>query len=57
MSSYSLFYLILTSLVSSVFLEELNYAMNNIFDDAVKSGEAINLHDILFKFTLDSFVK
>jgi len=29
---------------------------NDIFDVAVETGEALDFHDIMYKFTLDSFI-
>lgn len=29
---------------------------NDIFDVAVATGEALDFHDIMYKFTLDSFI-
>ncbi|KAG2186344.1 hypothetical protein INT43_002782 [Umbelopsis isabellina] len=39
-----------------VFLLELKYMRDNIFDLAVESGQAFDFHDIMYKFTLDSFI-
>jgi hypothetical protein len=35
---------------------ELQYMRNNIFDIAAETGKAIDFHDIMYKFTLDSFI-
>jgi hypothetical protein len=35
---------------------ELQYMRNDIFDVAVETGEALDFHDIMYKFTLDSFI-
>ncbi|CAO3678528.1 unnamed protein product [Umbelopsis ramanniana] len=41
---------------TAVFLMELQYMRNDIFDVAVATGEALDFHDIMYKFTLDSFI-
>ncbi|KAI7857447.1 cytochrome P450 [Circinella umbellata] len=39
-----------------VFVKEIEYASKNIFDKAASNRTAVDFHDIMFKFTLDSFV-
>jgi hypothetical protein len=39
-----------------VFVKELNIMFEDIFDKAADNHEAIDFHDVMFKFTLDSFV-
>ncbi|CAO3690445.1 unnamed protein product [Umbelopsis vinacea] len=41
---------------TDVFVDELNYMKSNILDPLVQNGKAIDFHDLMFKFTLDSFV-
>ncbi|ORZ18085.1 cytochrome P450 [Absidia repens] len=41
---------------TDVFIEEIHYMMNNIWDKAVETQTAIDFHEIMFKFTLDSFI-
>ncbi|KAI8369532.1 cytochrome P450 [Radiomyces spectabilis] len=40
---------------TDVFVQEIGI-MNKLFDEAAQTGEAIDFHDIMFKFTLDSFI-
>ncbi|CAO3649312.1 unnamed protein product [Cunninghamella echinulata] len=42
---------------TQIFVEHINYMAVNIFDIAMKNGTTVDFHDIMFKFTLDSFVK
>ncbi|KAI9309677.1 cytochrome P450 [Cunninghamella echinulata] len=42
---------------TQIFVEHINYMVVNIFDIAMKNGTSVDFHDIMFKFTLDSFVK
>jgi hypothetical protein len=51
--SYNLLFFASTS---SVFVDELNYMKSNILDPLVQNGKAIDFHELMFKFTLDSFV-
>ncbi|KAG0174495.1 hypothetical protein DFQ28_002952 [Apophysomyces sp. BC1034] len=41
---------------TDVFLQEIQYMYKHIFDPAVENHEAVDFHEIMFKFTLDSFV-
>lgn len=42
---------------TSVFVQELQFMTKNIFDMSASKRSVIDLHDIMFKFTLDSFVR
>ncbi|KAI7891571.1 cytochrome P450 [Mucor mucedo] len=42
---------------TEVFVTELECMFTGILDVAVKSHEVIDFHDVMFKFTLDSFVE
>ncbi|ORY91408.1 cytochrome P450 [Syncephalastrum racemosum] len=41
---------------TDVFVKELNLMCDRIFDKKAANGEQVDFHDIMFKFTLDSFV-
>ncbi|KAI8137496.1 cytochrome P450 [Fennellomyces sp. T-0311] len=41
---------------TDVFVQEIEYMSENLFNKAAQNGEAVDFHDIMFKFTLDSFV-
>ncbi|KAI7852169.1 cytochrome P450 [Circinella umbellata] len=41
---------------SRVFIKEIEYMSKNIFDKACAEGTPVDFHDIMFKFTLDSFI-
>ncbi|KAI9491659.1 cytochrome P450 [Zychaea mexicana] len=41
---------------TTVFVKELRYMIKGIFDVAAVNREPVNFHDLMFKFTLDSFV-
>lgn len=41
---------------TNVFVEEINYMSNHIWDQAADEGAVIDFHDVMFKFTLDSFI-
>ncbi|KAG2186343.1 hypothetical protein INT43_002781 [Umbelopsis isabellina] len=41
---------------TDVFVDELDYMKENILDPLVDNGKTIDFHDLMFKFTLDSFV-
>ncbi|KAI8141325.1 cytochrome P450 [Fennellomyces sp. T-0311] len=41
---------------TEVFIKELNVMSQNIFDKKAVNGTAIDFHDVMHKFTLDSFV-
>ncbi|KAI9491661.1 cytochrome P450 [Zychaea mexicana] len=41
---------------TAVFVQELRYMIKEILDVAAVTGEPIDFHDLMFKFTLDSFV-
>lgn len=40
----------------SVFVQEINYMSENIWDKAAEKNEVVDFHDIMYKFTLDSFI-
>ena len=40
----------------SVFVKELDVLSEHIFDKKALSGKSIDFHDVMYKFTLDSFV-
>ncbi|KAI9484494.1 cytochrome P450 [Zychaea mexicana] len=39
-----------------VFVEEFDVMANNIFDKKASSGKPVDFHDVIYKYTLDSFV-
>ncbi|KAI9498853.1 cytochrome P450 [Zychaea mexicana] len=39
-----------------VFVKELNILSKNIFDKKAENGKSVDFHDVIYKFTLDSFV-
>ncbi|KAI8146243.1 cytochrome P450 [Fennellomyces sp. T-0311] len=41
---------------TDVFVQELRYMTKNIFDVAADNRQPVDFHDVMFKFTLDSFV-
>ncbi|KAI9490196.1 cytochrome P450 [Zychaea mexicana] len=41
---------------TDVFLEEIEYMSEKIWNPAVEKNEVVDFHDIMFKFTLDSFI-
>ncbi|CAO3595957.1 unnamed protein product [Absidia cylindrospora] len=41
---------------TDVFVEEIHYMMDNIWDKAVETQSPVDFHEIMFKFTLDSFI-
>ncbi|KAI9490825.1 cytochrome P450 [Zychaea mexicana] len=41
---------------TKVFVEEIDYMNEHIFNKACESGQPVDFHDIMFKFTLDSFI-
>ncbi|KAI9323448.1 cytochrome P450 [Dichotomocladium elegans] len=43
-------------LFTEVFVEELHVMAKRIFDKKAENGTAVDFHDVMFKFTLDSFV-
>lgn len=49
------FILFIFYLSSSVFVDEMEI-MCDIFNKAVETQQIIDLHDMMFRFTLDSFV-
>ncbi|KAF1806457.1 cytochrome P450 CYP5203 [Mucor lusitanicus] len=42
---------------TKVFVDEINLASREIFDKAVASGEVIDFHDIMLRFSMDSFAE
>ncbi|CAO3607772.1 unnamed protein product [Cunninghamella blakesleeana] len=42
---------------TQVFLDHIHYIQENMLDVASKNGSTVDFHDIMFRFTLDSFVK
>ncbi|KAI9309679.1 cytochrome P450 [Cunninghamella echinulata] len=42
---------------TAVFVEHIHYMTKNMFDVAANNGTTLDFHDIMFRFTLDSFVK
>ncbi|CAO3607796.1 unnamed protein product [Cunninghamella blakesleeana] len=42
---------------TKIFVEHLHFMVTNLFDPAIEKGTIVDFHDIMFKFTLDSFVK
>ncbi|KAH8556114.1 cytochrome P450 [Umbelopsis sp. PMI_123] len=41
---------------TDVFVDELQYMKSAILDPLVENGNSVDFHDLMFKFTLDSFV-
>ncbi|KAI8980884.1 cytochrome P450 [Pilobolus umbonatus] len=41
---------------TDVFVEEIEIMSTHVWDKAVKNHEVVDFHDIMFKFTLDSFI-
>ncbi|KAI9244575.1 cytochrome P450 [Phascolomyces articulosus] len=41
---------------TDVFVQEIEYMSEKIWDSALEKNEAVDFHDIMFKFTLDSFI-
>ncbi|KAI8047135.1 cytochrome P450 [Gilbertella persicaria] len=41
---------------TDVFVEEIDYMSKHIWDKAAENTEVVDFHDIMFKFTLDSFI-
>ena len=41
---------------NSVFIKEIDYMSKHIWDKAADSGTIVDFHDVMFKFTLDSFI-
>ncbi|ORZ03610.1 cytochrome P450 [Syncephalastrum racemosum] len=41
---------------TDVFVQEIEYMSEKIWNPAVESNEAVDFHDVMFKFTLDSFI-
>ncbi|CAO3598708.1 unnamed protein product [Absidia cylindrospora] len=41
---------------TDVFIEEIHYMMDNIWDKAAETQTSVDFHEIMFKFTLDSFI-
>ncbi|KAF7723244.1 Protein kinase alk2 [Apophysomyces ossiformis] len=41
---------------TDVFLQEIDYMSKYIFDPALQNNETVDFHEIMFKFTLDSFI-
>ncbi|CAO3640774.1 unnamed protein product [Cunninghamella blakesleeana] len=39
-----------------IFIQEINYMMEHVWDKAVENNHIVDFHDIMHKFTLDSFV-
>lgn len=48
--------ILLLSLSFSVFVQEIDYMSETIWDKAAENHESVDFHDIMFKFTLDSFI-
>ncbi|CAO3607788.1 unnamed protein product [Cunninghamella blakesleeana] len=42
---------------TEVFVDHIHYMTKNIFGVAANNGTTVDFHDIMFRFTLDSFVK
>ncbi|KAI9309683.1 cytochrome P450 [Cunninghamella echinulata] len=42
---------------TEVFLHHIHYITNNILDVAADKGSIVDFHDIMFRFTVDSFVQ
>ena len=43
--------------MQSVFVEELHTMCDTIFDKKASNHQPVDFHDVMFKFTLDSFVR
>ncbi|CAO3609763.1 unnamed protein product [Mucor hiemalis] len=41
---------------TDVFVEEIEFMSKNIWDKAADNNEVVDFHDVMFKFTLDSFI-
>ncbi|KAI9300668.1 cytochrome P450 [Cunninghamella echinulata] len=41
---------------TDVFIEEIDYLTTHILDKAAEENKVIDFHDLMFKFTLDSFI-
>ncbi|KAI9259893.1 cytochrome P450 [Sporodiniella umbellata] len=41
---------------TNVFVEEIEYMSENIWDKAIANNSVVDFHDVMFKFTLDSFI-
>ncbi|RCH94663.1 hypothetical protein CU097_002244 [Rhizopus azygosporus] len=41
---------------TDVFIKEIDYMSKHIWDKAADSGTVVDFHDVMFKFTLDSFI-
>ncbi|CDH48255.1 cytochrome p450 [Lichtheimia corymbifera JMRC:FSU:9682] len=41
---------------TDVFVQEIDYMSETIWDKAAENHESVDFHDIMFKFTLDSFI-
>ncbi|CDS07716.1 hypothetical protein LRAMOSA01665 [Lichtheimia ramosa] len=41
---------------TDVFIQEINFMNKLIFDKACEDGQPVDFHDVMFKFTLDSFI-
>lgn len=39
-----------------MFVQEIEYMSEKIWDKAAATGETVDFHDVMFKFTLDSFI-
>lgn len=39
-----------------VFVQEIEYMNEHIWDKAADENQVVDFHDIMFKFTLDSFI-
>ncbi|ORZ17105.1 cytochrome P450 [Absidia repens] len=42
---------------TKVFIQHIHFMSKNIFDESAANGKPVDFHDIMFKFTLDSFVE
>ncbi|KAI8336321.1 cytochrome P450 [Chlamydoabsidia padenii] len=42
---------------TQVFVRNIRYMNENMFDVAANTGKSLDFHDLMFKFTLDSFVE
>ncbi|KAI8144359.1 cytochrome P450 [Fennellomyces sp. T-0311] len=42
---------------TDVFVDELHVMASHIFDKKVENGKSVDFHDVMFKFTMDSFVR
>ena len=40
----------------SVFVQEIEFMSENIWNKAAANNAAVDFHDVMFKFTLDSFI-